>query len=108
MLLHVLQLAALNVTSTTAHTVLYTVPAGFRVVLRHVTLANRSATGGSAYLFAPDPFEVHRVTLAARSAAGDTADYETWIVLGPGDKIAAIVGTGVQADYVVSGSIYFI
>jgi hypothetical protein len=108
MILHAMRLASALITSSTTHQVLYTCPSGYRVILRSFAATNRSVTAGSCYLYLPEPNQVFRQTLAARSNAGDSFEWRPWLVLYEGESVASIVASGVQAQVLLSGSIYFV
>lgn len=82
---------------TTAGSVIYTVPAGKRAIVKSVALLNlyagtnrvlvnfTLAAGGSVYL---------ATTLGAFASATESIQLNTWVVLNPGDKIEIDPGSG--------------
>lgn len=105
-LLHVTPLYEGDVSSG-AFVTLYTVPAGFRVVLRSVNVYNTTATITAAIL-GIDSGNVFNHSLAAAGAAGSDYLWLGWIVLGPGQKIQGATGGSRTVHYIVSGTIYTI
>lgn len=108
--LHATPLASGLVTVTTeaTRTLLYTVPAGKRVVLRSAIATNKWTTLQGFVLHAPDPVRCWFASLAAFGGPGATLEFRPWLALGPGDQIKAWCGNATGVYIVLSGSIYFI
>jgi hypothetical protein len=107
-LLHVTQLYAGLVTHLGSPLALYTVPAGYRVVLRDVELTNHASVAQGCDIAAPMPVLARTQSLGSSSSSSASFTWSPWIVLGPGDQIGADVGNSGGVYMVFSGSIYFI
>lgn len=107
-LLHVLQLANAKVINTSTHQILYTVPAGDRVVLRSITMQNLASVAQGCIIYLPDPAQILFHSLGAKNSGTDTFEWRPWIVLGPGQSIGATVGNTTGVNVVLSGSLYTI
>jgi len=85
----------------------YTVPTGYRVILREIVAYNTTGTA-TVVLSAIDGTAFDNTTLAVSGAAGSSFTHNYWIVLGPGQTIQFATGGSRTVDFVVSGSIYTI
>lgn len=107
-LLHAIQMFVGSITTVNPTlTTVYTVPAGFRVILREVTVRNKATVAANA-LLSVNTTIVRTFVMGAGSSATDSAEARFWIVLAPGDTVKL---TGTQAagfGTCVSGSIYSI
>jgi hypothetical protein len=109
-LLHVTQLYAGLITNTNSAspTLLYTVPTGYRIVLRSLNGANKHTAANGIVVNAPDPNRIWFANLAAFNGVGSTQEDRPWIVLSAGQTIKAYCGNANGVWLVVSGSLYFV
>lgn len=108
-LLHVAKLFTGNVASVyPVKTVAYTVPAGFRIVLRSVAFRNLSGgVGVQAYVLI-DGFFVWTAILTAGSTSGGSQEWRPWVVAEAGSQVQLAVSATPGVGCAVSGSLYFI
>jgi hypothetical protein len=92
--------------TTTAITTLYTVPAGFRTIIKSIVLLNTNAAANNIIL----TIEISGSTIAAMTfhcaatgSVGDTITQELWIVVNAGELVR-IQSTQQPYYYVVSGA----
>jgi hypothetical protein len=108
-LLHATQLASAAVTNTVAPgTLLYTVPAGDRIILRSVAVRNLWGGGGNRVFIYVNGIVLWDPLLNAGQTAGDSQEWRPWIVATPGQTIRAQVSNANGVNVLVSGSIYTI
>lgn len=92
------------VTALATPNVVYTVPAGKRIVIRYVHA--HSHDGGTARVFV-----IRFGGLAVRSttiAAGGDFEWQPWYVLNEGQTIDLRFATATGAAVVIAGSLYFV
>lgn len=95
-----------RVTSTSFVTV-YTVPAGMRMILRSIVGHNAVGTGNQFFARSLTQ-QFLFILLAANGSAGDSLNWESWVVLNPGDTIQLAVSNATGVDVILSGSIHFV
>ena len=90
----------------TGTTVLYTVPAGYRTILKSIVIHNNAAAAQQPYVGSKHSgtyvWEA-RVALTANGTVGDTAYIAPWIVLNPGDTLQVVPGAA-SINIVLSGA----
>lgn len=107
-LLHVMQFWAGNVTSVNpTKTTLYTVPAGYRAVVRRVSGRNLAGVARAGYVYLNGTL-VHTLAAGAGGSSSDSPDWATWQVLTPGQLIQMSCEASTGFGVIVSGSLYFI
>lgn len=86
----------------------YTVPAGFRIILRSVVVRNKLTTASNhVYIEVAGNFVWTKV-LAAGGTSGDQDQWQTWVVAEPGQVIGAAVSNATGVWVTISGSIYYV
>lgn len=104
-MLHATQFWQGSVTSINpTKTALYTVPAGYRIIVRSMAVRNLTSSGSNNFYFFVNNVIVWSVTLAQ---AGN-GEWRPWLVAGPGDVINAAVSASAGCSGVLSGSLYTI
>lgn len=93
-----------NVT-TVAPTTVYTVPAGKRFVLKHVTVQNTTGLSKNVQLRLGGIGTIYNWQLTAYGSGGDRAASNFWIVLNAGDTIQLNPTVAGQIDVTLSGSL---
>lgn len=83
-------------------------PAGQRVVFRRLTARNYYSGSQVVYFGLGGGITYWTLVLAASGTSGDSLDWSTWIVLGPGATIQLAVQNAGGAAVTVSGSTYTI
>jgi hypothetical protein len=89
-------------------TTIYTVPAGFRVVLRTILWRNQAATTNLVYLRLNNTLTIFSLNLGASGASGGSPQSDFWVVLQPGHTLQLATTAAAGFNAVVSGSIYSI
>lgn len=104
-LLHVIDLfQGTYIVTTGTGTLVYTVPAGHRIVLRNLTMRNVSSTTGYSLLAYASGVLFYSKSLVA----SESFDKDLWVVLGPGSTLSMRVGNATGINVLGSGSIYTI
>lgn len=106
-LLHYLQLYNASVASGAVRT-LYTVPAGFRVVVRNVVVANRAASASAPTMSVNAARVIQWYALTAAGTTGATNSQDFRFILNPGDFLSFNVPAPGPCDVLATGSIYSI
>lgn len=107
-LLHATHLYEGNITTTSGTQVLYTVPAGYRVIIRSVILRNAAGSTNSVNILVDSTWAAYFVSLPAGGTAGSSNEWRPWLVLGPGQTIGGRVSVATGCNCIISGSIYTI
>lgn len=94
--------------SGTALTTIYTVPSGYRLILKHVVLLNASASICDVQLRVGSAGTVWRAHLLAYGNAGDAASLYFWIVVDAGQTVQLQRSNAGQYTYSISGSLHTI
>ena len=108
-LLHAKQLfsgavTSVNPTLTTA----YTVPAGFRIIIRSAAWRNKRTSGTNDVYVYVNGVLIWHVLLATAGTSGDQQEWRPWVVAEPGQLVQVAVSNSAGANLVLSGSIYYI
>ena len=87
----------------------YTVPAGYRIVLRSAIFKNESGAAAGGSLWLSGASRIMFQNLAAAGSPGDTVEWRPWLVIGAGQTITVTISpVGAHVDVVLGGSLYFI
>lgn len=86
----------------------YTVPAGYRIVLRSVSAQNQGSTPTVLGFVRISGVFVHQFNLTGAGTSGGYAEWRPWIVAGPGDTINLSTSGSPGIGFVISGSLYYL
>lgn len=84
----------------------YTVPSGYRFVIKTVTLRNVDSSSGRTGYVQVNGVLVFSVILAAGGATGSFYEWDTDVVIHEGDIIQLAGSGSAGINFTVSGSIY--
>lgn len=104
-LLHYLQLYNASVTTGAVRT-LYTVPTGYRVVVRNIVVANRGASAIAPTLSVNAARVIQWYSLLAAGVPGASNSQDFRFILNAGDFLSFNVPTPGPCDVLATGSIY--
>jgi hypothetical protein len=99
------RLAEGNLPLLSPATIVYTCPAGKRIIVRSIILGGRQATGsGSAQIRFSTTAGPYRLVFGGSIAAAGTVIFDTWSVLEPDDRIILSPSSTTALDYWISGA----
>lgn len=107
MSVHSNRLAATIITSTT-QTTIYTAPTAKRTIVKRIVVRNLAAAAARCFFQLQNAggttLANWNVWATAVGAAGDTADFDTWIVMNAGEHLTAQWNQAAGGSIIVSGS----
>lgn len=98
--------AGLVTSSTPA--ILYTVPAGHRIILKSILYSQQTLTAGNFVVTVDGVGWITDTAIAARGDPGSNGDQIMWAVYGPGQVIRAAVFGSTSVYLNLSGSLLYI
>lgn len=108
-LLHASQLYLGDVTTGYPGIKAYTVPAGYRLILRSVTCRNRNGAANIAYVTINSTHNIASQALAAAGAVDGWKELILWVVLNPADELwlgSQLTSLGIA--FTASGTLYYV
>lgn len=108
-LLHVTPLYAGDVTTVNPSlTTAFTVPAGYRYTVKTVTMRNAWSGGSNDFYIIQGSVHLAHFILGNGGGSLDSAQFNTWVVFGPGAQLKLAVSNAAGVHATVSGYLYTI
>lgn len=108
-MLHVSTFWLGNVTSVNpTKTNLYTVPTGYRAVLRSIAARNLNGSASQSFYVFINGTIIHSELLTSGGSSGGSTDWLPWIVFDEGQTLQMAASTSTGFGVVAGGSLYTI
>lgn len=87
---------------------LYTVPTGFRIILRSINMFNPESTTNPCTVALAGGATLFALTMPIAGTPGSTANLQPWVVVSAGQVLQGYTGSGKHCHIVLSGSLLYV